>query len=56
MVELAKNNPFVRFYTYTKRFDWLEQLLSQQELPDNLTINVSIWHGNYNNPYNYISA
>lgn len=51
MVELAKNNPFVRFYTYTKRFDWLEQLLSQQELPDNLTINVSIWHGNYNNPY-----
>ena len=52
MVELAENNPFVMFYTYTKRFEWLEKLLSHKSLPNNLTINVSIWHNNYNNPYN----
>lgn len=52
MIELANNNPFVRFYTYTKRYEWLEQVLKEQDLPQNLVINVSIWHNNYNNPYN----
>ena len=53
MVELAQNNPMVRFYTYTKRFNWVEEYLSEaKELPNNLVINISIWHKNYNNPYN----
>lgn len=52
MIEIANNNPFVRFYTYTKRYEWLEQVLKEQELPQNLVINVSIWHNNYSNPYN----
>lgn len=52
MIELANNNPFVRFYTYTKRYEWLEQVLKEQDLPQNLVINVSIWHNNYNNYYN----
>ena len=51
MIELANNNPFVRFYTYTKRYEWIEQLLKEQDLPQNLVINISIWHNNYNNPY-----
>lgn len=51
MIELANNNPFVRFYTYTKRYEWIEQLLKEQDLPQNLVINISIWHKNYNNPY-----
>ena len=51
MIELANNNPFVRFYTYTKRYEWIEQVLKEQDLPQNLVINISIWHKNYNNPY-----
>ena len=52
MIELAENNPFVQFYTYTKRYEWIEQVLKSQDLPRNLVINVSVWHNNYNNPYN----
>lgn len=52
MVELAKNNPEVRFYTYTKRFTWIERyFMENHDMPGNLVINMSIWHKNYNNPY-----
>lgn len=52
MVDLAKANPNVRFYTYTKRFSWVEKYLEEnKELPSNFVINMSIWHKNYSNPY-----
>lgn len=46
----AKHNN-VKFYVYTKRFKWVEELDSIK--PNNLVVNVSIWHNNYNNPLNY---
>jgi hypothetical protein len=49
--EFCANHPETRFYAYTKRFDWLEEL--NEFKPSNLIINVSIWHKNYNNPLNY---
>jgi hypothetical protein len=53
MVELAKNNPTIIFYTYTKRFKWVERYLEDNNsFPNNLIVNISIWHKNYNNPYN----
>lgn len=52
MVELAKNNPTIVFYTYTKRFNFVEKYLKENgSFPNNLTINMSIWHKNYDNPY-----
>lgn len=52
MVDLAKANSNVRFYTYTKRFSWVEKYLEEnKELPSNFVINMSIWHKNYSNPY-----
>lgn len=53
IVELAENNPTITFYTYTKRYEWVERYLKDHNaFPNNLTINVSIWHKNYDNPYN----
>ena len=54
MVELAENNPMIRFYTYTKRFNWVEKYIKDtgNMFPDNLIINVSIWNHNYDNTYN----
>ena len=52
MVELAEENPTIIFYTYTKRFEWVEKYLERQNFPNNLVINMSIWHKNYDNPYN----
>lgn len=53
MVKIAKANPMVIFYTYTKRFKWLEEVIDEYgDLPNNLIINVSIWHKNYDNPLN----
>ena len=43
--------PDTKFYVYTKRFQWVEDL--HKFKPDNLVVNVSIWHNNYNNPLNY---
>lgn len=52
MVTLANTNPDVKFYTYTKRFNFLEKFLCDGgAIPKNLVINVSIWHGNYENKY-----
>ena len=53
MVEIAKRNKDVRFYTYTKRYKWIEKYISENgDLPSNLVINISIWNKNYDNPYN----
>ena len=49
--EFCARHPETRFYAYTKRFAWLEQLHAAK--PSNLVINVSIWHNNYNNPLGY---
>lgn len=50
MIDIAKDYPNIRFYTYTKRYEWVEKRVF--DIPDNLVINVSIWKKNYNNPYN----
>lgn len=53
MTELAENNPTIIFYTYTKRFEWVEKYLADHKaFPNNLVVNMSIWHKNYDNPYN----
>ena len=49
--QFCAKHPETKFYVYTKRFAWLEEL--DRFKPDNLTINVSIWHKNYSNPLNY---
>ena len=53
MAMLAKENPTISFYTYTKRFSWVEKYLKEHgDFPNNLVVNMSIWHKNYDNPYN----
>ena len=53
MAELARDNPTIIFYTYTKRFEFVERYLQTYDcFPNNLVINMSIWHKNYDNPYN----
>lgn len=49
--EFCARHEDVKFYAYTKRFQWLEELDSVK--PSNLVVNVSIWHNNYNNPLGY---
>lgn len=54
MAKIAKNNPTVTFYTYTKRYAWLEKYVKERgDLPSNLVISVSIWKNNYDNPLNF---
>lgn len=53
MFDIAEKYPNVQFYTYTKRFEWLEEVCDRRELPNNLCINVSIWHNNYDNPHHF---
>lgn len=51
-IEIAKNNPTVKFYCYTKRFNYIEKYFEAGNVfPDNFAVNVSIWKGNYDNPY-----
>lgn len=51
-VELIRNNPDVKFYCYTKRFNFVERFIeSGGEIPANFALNMSIWHKNYNNPH-----
>lgn len=52
MIAIAEKNPSIQFYTYTKRYAWVEEVLSEREMPNNLVINISIWHKNYANPLN----
>lgn len=52
-IEFVKLNPDIKFYCYTKRFNFIERFLeSGGVIPKNLAINVSIWKKNYDNPYN----
>lgn len=47
MVRLAVEMPEVRFYFYTKRFEFMERYLKEcGELPENLVCNISEWKGN----------
>lgn len=51
-IEFAKNNPDIKFYCYTKRFNFIERYLKTgATFPKNLAINVSIWKKNYSNPH-----
>jgi hypothetical protein len=60
MVELAENNPDIKFWTYTKKYAFVNSWLSDHDgyLPENLTIIFSHWlndDGTYfpmPNPYN----
>ena len=52
-LDLARRNPDIKFYTYTKRFNFIERYMEAgNTIPDNFTINISIWKNNYKNPYN----
>ena len=52
-IELIKKNPDIKFYCYTKRFNYIERYLDAGGvIPENFSINVSIWKKNYSNPYN----
>lgn len=51
-IEIAKNNPNVKFYCYTKRFNFIEKYFEAgNTFPDNFAVNVSIWKKNYDNLY-----
>ena len=52
MLETARKYPHIQFYTYTKRFKWVEKICAE-DMPDNLVINMSIWHKNYDNPLQF---
>lgn len=49
--EFCSKHDDTKFYVYTKRFAWLEEL--HELKPNNLVVNVSIWHNNYDNPLGY---
>ena len=54
MVGIAIDNPNILFYAYTKRYSWVERYEKENgELPNNLTILVSIWKNNYDNPCSF---
>lgn len=47
MVKLAVKLPKVKFYCYTKRFDFIQKYLTEYGMfPTNLTVNISVWNGN----------
>lgn len=49
-VEIAQNNPFTIFYTYTKHSEFIERYERETgPLPVNLVILVSIWHDTVKN-------
>lgn len=60
--DLCRDNPWLHVYFYTKRFEFVERYIKENNLEDtvrktgriypNFVINVSIWHKNYDNPYN----
>lgn len=41
---LARTFPNVRFYVYSKAYDIMEEYLNNYIKPENLVINVSVWH------------
>lgn len=48
---LADENPWIQFYFYTKRFEWVSKIVHERNgrPPDNLVVNISEWHGNTEN-------
>jgi len=47
MANLAKELPTVKFYSYTKRFAWVEKYLQENgEFPGNFAVNLSKWKNN----------
>lgn len=43
-VNLALNNPSIKMYMYTKRYDFVRMMFDAiGELPDNLYLNISVW-------------
>lgn len=47
MVKMAVELPDVKFYFYTKRFEFMERYLNECGcLPENLICNISEWNGN----------
>lgn len=41
---LAKNYPHVTFYIYTKAFEYITLPLLMGKVPNNLKVNISVWH------------
>lgn len=56
MVRLAKNHPTVRFMSFTKHYEWVNEYLANNDgkLPKNLNIVFSNWDKDWNfeNPFN----
>ena len=49
MVKLAVEMPDVKFYFYTKRFEFIDEYITNYEKsPENLICNISEWKGNTN--------
>ena len=47
MVRTAVRLPNIKFYCYTKRFDFVQEYLNTYStFPENLTVNISVWNGN----------
>lgn len=43
---LARKNPQTKFYMYTKMYNILDEVLPTTTIPNNMYINISIWHEN----------
>ena len=52
--KVIKLNPNVRFLMFTKRYEWVNEYLSENELPENLTVIFSSWNKSwkFENPHN----
>lgn len=47
MMRIAKNHPEVHFYSYTKRFNYVEKYLDTYgDFPSNFVMNLSVWESN----------
>lgn len=46
LVKLAKDNPNIQIYFYTKRFDIIQKYIDCNKFPINLVCNISKWHDN----------
>ena len=43
-VEMARINPNITFYLYTKAYDIVLPIVLNDKMPDNLIVNFSVWH------------
>lgn len=47
MMRIAAHHPEVRFYSYTKRFTWIQEYLDRHgDFPENFVWNLSVWENN----------